>query len=427
MLQRAKPVSVNDRPIGSTRRTGMDGQSETCVQLDIPEVALEDLEENPHAVFRKYRPQVPLIRRPDGVYLLLRAADMPILREEGRTRRMETEYPASQGITSGRIWDIFSNSLMTSNDGVHQKRRGPVSRTLEARMVAGLRSTIRQTANTLLDSHEMQRGFDLRNDFAALVPAMTIAGILGLPYRDIPEFTEQVYKAAKIVSGAWSKADLPEIENACAKLLDYAMGLVESRRRDPGDDFISSYLAEVDEATDFSPLEIIVQLFALIVSGSDTVRAAIVIQTSLLLQHRSQWKWLRNNLDGIPDAVAEAMRYEPTIGSVTRVTLDDITLDGHVLPRGSIVSLMLASILRDPNACEEPDRFDIRRKPMAAHPAFGGGSHRCLGETLAKIEMEEALRALLIRYPRLAVDGDYPDIMGHAGIRRVANMPVRFY
>lgn len=202
--------------------------------------------------------------------------------------------------------------------------------------------------------------------------------------------------------------------------------LVDERRRHPRDDYISNYVIALDETGELTALEAIMQLVLLIVGGSDSTRAAIVIQTSLLLQHRQQWQLLLDEPGYIPNAVAEALRFEPTVGTVTRVTTNDLVFDGYLLPRFSIVSMMLASGMRDPDHCDDPDRFDIRRPPAKWHPIFGGGPHRCLGEALAKIELEEALRGLLDRFPSLAIDGDYPLVAGHAGIRRVGAMPVSF-
>lgn len=231
---------------------------------------------------------------------------------------------------------------------------------------------------------------------------------------------------ARILSGSWTQQELPQIEEAASKLMAYAQEQLDRRRREPGDDFISNYIIAADEANELTALETLMQLVTLIIGGSDTTRSAIVIQTSLLLQHPEQWQLLLDEPEYIPGAVAEAMRFEPAVGSAPRITTNDLVFDGYLLPRFSIVGLMLASGMRDPELYEEPDRFDIRRAPAKWHQVFGGGAHRCLGEALAKIELEEALKVLLERAPKLTIDGDYPTVNGHSGIRHIGNMPVRF-
>jgi cytochrome P450 family 103 len=406
----------------------MYNQQFTEVRLDVPEVSIEELETRPHEVFSTYRPQVPFIRRPDGVYLMLRAKDMATLYDESKARQLETEYITSRGVSSGPVWELFSNGMLTSNGQTHRSRRSPVARTFSYRMVEELRPRIRETVNAVLDECAAQGSFDLRDDFASKIPAVTIAGVLGLPREDIPHFTSLVYSLARILTGAWQQAELPQIEDAASELMTYTKEQIEKRRRDPGGDFISNYIVAVDEANDLTVLEIIMQLVSLIIGGSDTTRAAIVIQTALLLQHREQWQLLLDEPDYVPNAVAEALRYEPSVGSVTRITTNDLVFDGYLLPRFSIVSMMLASGMRDPELHDEPDRFDIRRAPAKWHPVFGGGPHRCLGEALAKIELEEALRALLDRFPSLTIDSDFPPmtVTGHAGIRRINSVPVKF-
>ncbi len=96
-----------------------------------------------------------------------------------------------------------------------------------------------------------------------------------------------------------------------------------------------------------------------------------------------------------PGAVAEALRFEPAVGSFPRFALADIPLEGAVLPAGALLSISTLSAMRDPALYADPDVFDIRRSDHPRwHPVFGGGAHRCLGEALARIELEEGLRAL---------------------------------
>jgi cytochrome P450 family 103 len=122
----------------------------------------------------------------------------------------------------------------------------------------------------------------------------------------------------------------------------------------------------------------------------------------------------------IPAAVAESLRYEPSVGSAGRVAQEDIALDGHVVPAGSMILLSTLSALRDEAVYAHPDTFDIRRTDLPRlHPIFGGGAHRCIGEALARIELEEGLGALMRLAPDLRLTGAMPAIQGHSGIRRI--------
>jgi hypothetical protein len=121
------------------------------------------------------------------------------------------------------------------------------------------------------------------------------------------------------------------------------------------------------------------------------------------------------------------MRYEPAVGSFARFTLEEIDIDGWTVPRNRVLSLSMLAAMRDPQLYADPDRFDIRRSDHPRrHVIFGAGSHRCLGEALAKAELEEQLAALTARVPRLQLVGDPPVVRGSGGIRSVRNMRVRW-
>jgi cytochrome P450 len=126
----------------------------------------------------------------------------------------------------------------------------------------------------------------------------------------------------------------------------------------------------------------------------------------------------------IPAAVAEALRFEPSAASVSRVATADIEIDGTVVPADSLVALSRMSAMRDERAFDRPDTFDISRSdPMRLHAVFGYGAHRCIGEALARAELEEGLAALTARIPQLQLDVT-PTIAGHYGIRRIDTMRV---
>ena len=161
----------------------------------------------------------------------------------------------------------------------------------------------------------------------------------------------------------------------------------------------------------------------LIIAGTDTTRVAGGAMVSLLLQHREQWDAVCGDAGLIPKAVAESLRFEPSVGSLARFSLKPIELDGKILPKDVTVSLSLMSAMRDDRVYANPDTFDIFRDDSPRiHPVFGGGAHRCLGEALAKAELEESLAALTQRLPQLRLAGAPPVVIGHAAIRRIGPM-----
>lgn len=391
-----------------------------------PMLSFAELDAHPHETYQQFRSRFPFLRRQDGAFIILRACDVNSLLSDPRTRQVETELMAARGIMSGPVFDFLSNSMLFANGEVHRRRRHPLSMAFAFRMVADLRPKVRALAEDLLNQTLGQGRMKLRDDYAALIPAITVAGILGIPRSDVPLFTSLVYQVSRILTTSWTAEDLPAIEAATRDLTEYAANLIAKRRKNPQDDFLSEYVSKVDEAGEMTALEVVMQIVSVILGGSDTTRAAIVIQTGLLLERPHLWRELCRDPGLIGPAVAEALRYEPAVGSIPRLAVEDIVLDGYLIPKGSPILLATISSMRDPDAFSNPTEFDLYRMLPRWHSVFGGGEHRCLGEALARIELEEALAALATLRPHLQLLAQPLTIHGHAGIRKVDELEVQW-
>ncbi len=392
----------------------------------MPRLTTDELDRNPHGVFRRFRPLTPLLEREDGTYVVIRSGDVERLMTDQRTRQLETERFQARGTDNGALFELVANSMMLSNGATHRRRRAPVSRAFAHRLITGMRPRIRDVADELLRQHLAGRQMSLRDDYAALIPARTISMVLGLPEHDIPSFTRWVYSLARSTTFSYTAAEAPEMEQAAHDLLFYTSELLAQRRAVPRDDFLTDYVNMADQEGLLSAPEILSQLITVMVAGSETTRTAMVMQVALLLEHREQWDAICRKPALIPSAVSEGLRYEPAIGSVPRFTLEDIEIGRIVVPAESVMVLSTLSAMRDPALYSEPDRFNILRTDHPyRHMVFGGGPHRCLGEVLARAGLEEGLAALAVRLPQLRLAADEtPVITGHAGMRRVADVRV---
>ncbi len=389
---------------------------------DLPVLSVAELDADPHGMFRRYRAAYPFVRHETGAYILLRHADIQQLGTDSRTAAAETARPKMYGVTDGPLFDFFDQGMLTANGAVHRRRRSPFSRSFAVRTMADLRPHVRRSAEELIESWYCDGQVEFVSRFASELPARVIGDLLGLPRADIPAFTKLVYLVTRFIGASIRPEEIPESVAACAQLRDYVEKTLEDRRRAPREDFLSSFLARSDEDGELSPLEVIFQIVQLIVGGTDTTRVAMVAQLALLLQYRDQWFEVCRDSSLIPAAVAEAMRFEPSVASFVRVTTEDIEIGGAVLPAGQFVFMATMSAARDEKAYERPDTFDIHRTDQPRLlPIFGAGAHRCIGEALARVELEESLAALAARIPHLQLD-QAPAIMGHAAIRRVNTM-----
>jgi cytochrome P450 len=391
---------------------------------DLPPLTTERLDADPHGIFRLYRRTHSLVAHEAGGYFVLRLADVERLSKDPRARASETAFPEMHSVTDGALFDTFRFGMLTANGDAHRRRRSPFSRTFAARTITELRPHIRRSAEELVDGWYADGRVDFLEQFAAQVPARVISDLLGLPREDIPSFTKLVYQVSRFFSFSLTPDEIPDIEAAARQLQDYVERTLAERRRAPCDDFLSRFVAAADAASEMSRVEIIFQIVQLIIGGTDTTRVAIVMQVALLLQHREQWMAVCRDPGLIPAAVEEAMRFEPSVASIGRVAAEDIEVGGAIIPAGKFVTLSTMSGMRDERAYDNPDVFNIRRVHQPRlHPVFGGGPHRCIGEALARAELEESLAVLTARIPQLRLD-QAPAIKGHSGIRRLDAMRV---
>jgi cytochrome P450 family 103 len=388
----------------------------------LPILTDEQLAADPHGVFRSWRQTHPVVAHEAGTYIILRFVDVDWIGKDARARATETRFAELRGVEEGALFDIFDQGMLTANDEAHRRRRSPFSRTFATRAIAALRPLIRQAAEELIDGWFAHGRVEFVDQFAAKLPALTISRLLGLPYEDVPGFTKLVYEVTKFVSLSVKPEETVQCEVAARQLRDYVCSTLNARRREPCGDFLSIFLAAADDAERLSPTEVIFQIVQLIIAATDTTRVAIAAQVALLLGHPPQWQEMLREPALIPGAVAEAMRFEPSVASISRTVAEDIDVSGVVVPAGSLMTLSTMSAMRDEDAYERPDVFDIHRSShVKLHPIFGAGAHRCLGEALARAELEESLVALAARIPQAELEAS-PVLRGYTGIRRIDSM-----
>ena len=146
-----------------------------------------------------------------------------------------------------------------------------------------------------------------------------------------------------------------------------------------------------------------------------------------LLARPEQWAAFCADPEGLKKGVVdEGLRFEPIVAAVPRIAVRDLEMDGYLVPAGTPIAVSLASALRDGDVYADPDRFDIHRADHPRwHPIFGAGAHRCVGEALARAEMEETLATIARLAPHAALVGDFPRL-APGGIRQIGRMEVAF-
>jgi cytochrome P450 len=290
---------------------------------------------------------------------------------------------------------------------------GPVRRTNR------LRPGIADTVDTLLDA--MAAGgppADLVERFALPLPSLVICRLLGVPYADHDFFqSRSVATLSLTLSGE-------ETDAAFGELAEYLDGLVADREREPTDDLLGRAAARVN-AGELAHDELVAIARLLLIAGHETTANMIGLGTLALLSRPDQLALLRDDPALIPQAVEELLRYLTVVQRGTsRVTAEPVRLGGVAIPAGEGVIIALPAANRDPDRYADPDSLDLTRSAQH-HVAFGFGMHQCIGQTLARVEMEIAFGRLLERFPGIALACDPAELRFRESIvYGVENLPV---
>jgi cytochrome P450 len=380
-------------------------------------------------LFRKLREETPLVKVQMGMgtmVLGLRASMVDDVVSPENTRQLETEMKMMQGIFDGPIFDFIAQVMLFANGEAHQRRRQPVARTFAFKLMEAMRPKAATVAAEIIDEHLGKGPFDFLKEFAAQLPARIIADILGIPRSDLPVFMKWISDTAESI-GFVDVSRRADIETSLVAFNAYVDKLLADRRANPRGDFLSDYVTATAASGDMTDGEIRAQVVGLILAGSDTTRNSMCMTLFELLQHPEQWKALCADPDGLKKrASEEGLRYQPVVSAIPRVTTKDLEIEGYLIPAGAVLAVSILSVLRDPAVYADPESFNIHRADQQRwHLAFGAGAHRCAGEALARVELEETLAVLARLAPNTRVTGPSPKLQPGA-IRTVDQFQVQF-
>lgn len=284
-----------------------------------------------------------------------------------------------------------------------------------------------QVVDRLLDTVD-ERLHTGEADFAALVceelPVATIGDWLGLPSADWPHLRELTHDQVFTQELLPNASQLTRSDVAMAELRAYFLDLVRERRTRPGEDPVSRWIRTWDSLEpDRDKADEAVYFLALFVllAALETTSTLLSTMTLLLVEHPDRWNLLAEQPDLVPAFVEEALRYDPPTHVISRIAAQDCLLEGAEVRAGEMVHLLVGAAHRDPARFDQPELFDPHRK--AAHLAFSGGIHYCLGAPLARLEAQTLLRQTITRLPRLTLVRQ-PSRAPRVAFRRLLNLDV---
>jgi pentalenic acid synthase len=310
-------------------------------------------------------------------------------------------------------------ALLGVDDPEHRTQRRMVLPEFTLKRAAALRPEIQRIVDEHLDAMIVQGPpADLVTAFALPVPSMVICALLGVPYADHEFFQEQSRTLLRGPAAA-------DVRRARDRLQEYLGQLIDTKCEKPGtgllDELVRGPLAE--GRTDRE--ELVALALILLVAGHETTANMISLGTYTLLRHPDRLAELRADPGLLPDAVEELMRTLSIADGLLRLATEDIEIDGETIRAGEGVVFATSVINRDTAVYPDADDLDFHR-PARHHVAFGFGIHQCLGQNLARAEMEIALGTLLSRLPglRLAAPAEQIPFKPGDTIQGMLELPV---
>jgi cytochrome P450 len=309
------------------------------------------------------------------------------------------------------------------DDPEHNRVRRMMTRDFTFRRAQAMRPQIQQLVDGFIDDM-IAAGppADLVRDFALPVPSLVISLLLGVPYDDHKFFQEHSTK------GLDSRSTDDEKAAAIGAMFDYMWKLAELKEREPGDDLMSRLITDYVATGQLNRATAVMSGVIMLQAGHETTAGMISLGTVALLQHPDQLERIRNTDDPALTAnlVEELMRYLSIVHSqVDRVATEDLTINGQLIRAGDHVLMNLPAGNWDAAFIDDPETLDVERSARG-HLGFGFGVHQCIGQNLARVELQVALTTLFRRLPglRLAVPQEDLSFAGEQEIYTIHELPV---
>ncbi|MDQ0790978.1 cytochrome P450 [Streptomyces sp. B3I8] len=379
---------------------------------------------HPPAGYAPLREQRPLARATlyDGrrVWLVTGHATARALLSDPRLSadRTRPDFPMlNERIAAVRRTRRFP--LLGVDDPEHRTQRRMLVAHFTLKRAAALRPRIQETVDRLLDGMAAAGSpVDLVSTFALPLPSTVICALLGVPYADHDFFEEQSRRLLRGPAAA-------DVEDARERLDAYLGALIDRKREEPGDGILDELIAERLESGELDREDLISLSVLLLIAGHETTANMISLGTFALLRNPGRLAELRADPGLVPAAVEELLRFLSIVDGLTRVATEDIEVAGETVRAGDGVVFSNVVVNRDAAVFPGGDSLDWHRSARG-HTAFGFGIHQCLGQNLARAELEIALRSLFERFPELRLAAPPDEIPHKPGdtIQGMVELPV---
>jgi len=330
------------------------------------------------------------------------------------------------GVTNEEFLSRRRVSILNAEGETHVRLRRLVAPAFSPRSADRLRPFMREVVNGLIEPHTATGSIEFVSAVCEPYPIPIICELLGAPKSDWQMFSGWATDVLRIFNVTLVE-DLPVIMKAQDELGEYVRGLIAERRDKPADDLLTDLIAAEESGDRLTTDELVMMVEAVIVGGTDTTRNQLGLCLAVFLDHPDQWEKLADDPGLAPRAVEETMRYFGAVNGTIRYASEDIEMDGVLYPKGTFMSTSLGTANFDESVFPGAGTFDITREPVGSpHMSFGSGIHYCLGASLARAELQEALALLPRRMPGITRAGATVMKPATTAIFGPAEMPIAF-
>jgi cytochrome P450 len=439
--------SVSDHVVEGHR-----GPSHASVYQAEPGVELTDIEAfrhgHPFATYARLRAEAPVCWTPEpddrpGFWAVTRYAEVAAVNSDPAT------YSSQRGsmlMALGRpearhrlLFPASMNTMINLDGANHMQLRREHMPYFTPRYLDLLKARVAAETTRLLNAMEAaaQDGVvDMVEHFSSRLPLFTLCEILGVPEADRPKVLHWMHYlelAEKVATDQAKSGGAPTLElmqfvmefnENVEEMFEYGRRMLKLRRENPQEDLMSA-IARAQVDGEFLSDEFLDGSWLLIIfAGNDTTRNTLSGTARLLTEFPDQRRRLAATPDLLGNAANEFIRMVSPVIYMRRTATKDTVLAGQKIARDEKVIMYYGAANRDPAVFADPDVLDVGRANADKHLAFGFGPHVCLGKRVAQIQLEEAYRQILARFPDITWTGDI-DIAPNNFVHAIRRLPVR--
>jgi cytochrome P450 len=378
---------------------------------------------HPVELYRRLRDESPVHWNPEpdgpGFWALTRYANVKAVDRDFQAFSSEPTIMIPDAADASMFPD--AKMMLMTDPPEHTAFRKVIRAEFTRPAADGKGARLRQLATQIVNEVVERGECDFVADVAGEMPSYVIAELMGLPLED----GRKLYKLTEIIHSAPEVLSPEDRVGAVFKMFDYATNVIKEKRASPGDDLASRLLHAEVEGRRLNDNEFRLFFLLLIDAGGDTTRNLLAGGLWALQQNPDQRAWLTADLSGrLASAREELLRFVSPVIYMRRTATRDVVIDGQEIAAGAKVVMYFGAANRDPAAFERPDELDLARAPNE-HVAFGGGPHVCLGQHLARLEIDAVLEEVLTRLPDIEAPAP-PQWLPSTFISGPKTMPVRF-